>query len=372
MISKQHDQKPRNVTTNMSQSTEPKTNHGIPRACGLLVIEVENSNPNGDPDRDSDPRQRPDGLGEISPVSFKRKPRDIVDTKPSEWDELKKQVKEYLNLAPLDDADFQILERRGRDRETIELEVYSGKFIEKYWDARVFGNTFLEKGDDIKKRLAKRDPALAKDDKKLKEEAVKLEKQMRRNIKAGVVQFGMGLSIKPINIRRNSQTNKSGVEEGTEQGFAPLGYRFVPRATYTMPFFVNPAGAVVRDADGQAKVVCWKRDVELLLRLIPQAYPLNPSSIRPIVRVVLAHYLEHDNLLGSFPDLEVLRKLTPAAKQAKDPDVAELPYPPSYEAWADSDAKSFLRTHLMSNGSPRFARYRELVSGIEITPDQLK
>ena len=26
---------------------------------GLLVIEVINSNPNGDPDRESDPRQRP-------------------------------------------------------------------------------------------------------------------------------------------------------------------------------------------------------------------------------------------------------------------------------------------------------------------------
>ena len=28
------------------------------RATGLLVIEVVNSNPNGDPDREADPRQR--------------------------------------------------------------------------------------------------------------------------------------------------------------------------------------------------------------------------------------------------------------------------------------------------------------------------
>ena len=39
----------------------------IRRATGLLVIEAVNSNPNGDPDRESDPRQRPDGRGEISP-----------------------------------------------------------------------------------------------------------------------------------------------------------------------------------------------------------------------------------------------------------------------------------------------------------------
>jgi len=36
----------------------------ILRATGLLVINVKDSNPNGDPDRESDPRQRPDGKGE--------------------------------------------------------------------------------------------------------------------------------------------------------------------------------------------------------------------------------------------------------------------------------------------------------------------
>ena len=77
----------------MSLNTESKKNQGIPRACGLIVIEVENSNPNGDPDRDSDPRQRPDGLGEISPVSFKRKLRDIVEAKAQEiWPKLKERV----------------------------------------------------------------------------------------------------------------------------------------------------------------------------------------------------------------------------------------------------------------------------------------
>jgi CRISPR-associated protein Csd2 len=50
-------------------------NDNIKRSTGLLIIEVVNSNPNGDPDRESDPRQRPNGLGEISPVSFKRKLR---------------------------------------------------------------------------------------------------------------------------------------------------------------------------------------------------------------------------------------------------------------------------------------------------------
>ncbi len=48
-------------------ATLAKTENDVQRITGLLVIEVVNSNPNGDPDRDSDPRQRPDLRGEISP-----------------------------------------------------------------------------------------------------------------------------------------------------------------------------------------------------------------------------------------------------------------------------------------------------------------
>jgi CRISPR/Cas system type I-B associated protein Csh2 (Cas7 group RAMP superfamily) len=51
------------------------------RATGLLVIEVTNSNPNGNPDQESNPRLRPDERGMISPVSFKRKLRDLVEDK---------------------------------------------------------------------------------------------------------------------------------------------------------------------------------------------------------------------------------------------------------------------------------------------------
>jgi len=350
----------------MSQDTKTANNHTIPRACGLLVIEVVNSNPNGDPDRDSDPRQRPDGLGEISPVSFKRKLRDIVEQKPPEWPLLKAAVHKRLGDGLISNDQFQILERRGRVREDVERDVYEeddrfgNKFLANYWDARVFGNTFLENADTIKERLLKRDEKFKAKDKEreLKGKLDELEKKLRRNIKAGTVQFGMGLSIKPINIRRNTQTNKSGVEEGTEQGMAPLGYRFIPQATYTMPFFVNPAGA--------AQTKCRLVDIEVMLGLIPLAYPLNPSSIRPLVRVVMAHVLEHKNLLGSFPDLDVLRRLAPAAAFPKEPDKREEPFPAEHTKWDEAEAKGFLEAHVKS-----FARYRELVSGLEITPDRL-
>jgi CRISPR/Cas system type I-B associated protein Csh2 (Cas7 group RAMP superfamily) len=97
----------------------------LTRATGLLVIEVINSNPNGDPDRESDPRQRPDGRGEISPVSFKRKLRDLIENKEGPvWASLSQEL-----LLPAEE--FAILESRGRDRKKIEAEITAGSFARK-------------------------------------------------------------------------------------------------------------------------------------------------------------------------------------------------------------------------------------------------
>lgn len=251
------------------------------RATGLLVIEVVNSNPNGDPDREADPRQRPNGLGEISPVSFKRKLRDLVeDHKSPVFQSLPEKFSEHPE-------EYCILESRGRDRKAIQKEMENGgdikkfdqdaflgsKFVKKYWDARVFGNTFLEEGGN------------------------------KGYIKTGVVQIGMGISISPINIIRQTNTNKAGVQEGKNAGMAPMAYRVVEHGVYCMPFFVNPNYA--------HKSGCTVDDIELMKQLMPYAYDMNRSAIRPDVRLRHAWYIEHKNVLGSCPDYMLLEALTP-------------------------------------------------------------
>src|SRR6516165_4001815 len=117
----------------------PETEGTICKGTGLLVIEVVNSNPNGDPDKESDPRMRPDLRGEISPVSFKRKVRDLIDDKEGPvWKAVSQQFKKTLAQ-----DEYAILESRGRVREQIRQEIKDDLFLKKYWDARVFGNTFL-------------------------------------------------------------------------------------------------------------------------------------------------------------------------------------------------------------------------------------
>ena len=274
----------------------------INRATGLLVLEVVNSNPNGDPDRESDPRQRPNGQGEISPVSFKRKLRDLVEAKDQP---VFQSLKERLHL---EDGHYEILESRGRDRAAITKEMKDGEdgdfmkstFIKKYWDARVFGNTFLEGESD------------------------------KRTIKTGVVQFGMGLSIMPIEVVRHTNTNKAGVQEDKNQGMAPMAYRVVTHAVYCMPFFVNPTYA--------PKSGCTKKDIDLLKALIPYAYDHTRSAIRPDVRIRHAWYVEHADALGSCPDYRIFDALTPKAKTDNP------------ESWDDYEVPTALPADLLAKG----------------------
>ena len=269
------------------------TENKIKRATGLLVIEVINSNPNGDPDRESDPRQRPDAKGEISPVSFKRKLRDLVEDKQGDvWRVLSEQLR-------LKSDEFAILESRGRNRTTIKGELTNGLFQKKYWDGRVFGNTFLE------------------------------EEMDKGTIKTGVVQMGLGVSIAPIDIERHTNTNKAGVEEGKTAGMAPMAYRFVQHGVYCMPFFVNPSMA--------HKSGCTAQDIEFMKKLIPHAYAHTRSHSRPFVEIRHAWYCEHNNPLGSCSDFALIDALKPKKKgDANKPSAS----------WDDYDAPNGLPTEL--------------------------
>ena len=78
-----------------------------------------------------------DGRGEISPVSFKRKIRNLIEDKSTE---LWKDIAAEMNLS---EAAFGILESKDTKRSEIK-EMTQEEFLSRYWDARVFGSTFLD------------------------------------------------------------------------------------------------------------------------------------------------------------------------------------------------------------------------------------
>ena len=253
----------------------------INRGTGLIVVDVVNSNPNGDPDGESEPRTfEADGRGLISPVSFKRKLRDLM-----EIDDGDVRQGALAALGKTGNRSFGILESRGRNRKAISA-MSLDEFRDAYWDGRVFGNTFVE------------------------------EKDKGRFINTGVVQIGPGVSVAPVDIVRLTLTNKAGVEGNKDRGMAPLGFRVVRHGLYTIPFFVNPSAA--------HKSGCDSQDIDILRFLIPYAYAHTASGIRPEVHIVHAWYAEHRNPLGSCPDPLILAALKPKRKAGFDPETASL------------------------------------------------
>ncbi len=281
----------------------------IPRATGLLVIAVENSNPNGDPDQESDPRRRShDNRGMITGVSFKRKLRDLVLRKDElVWPKIAADIGIMNQNGSWikDNLEFDILESRDTNRTDVNqlLNNQFDAFKQKFWDARVFGNTFLEEG-------------------------------VSDTIRSGVAQFGLAISVSPIRVHRLTKTKLAPAqsaregEQGPSRGMAPLAHRVVEHGVYGMPFFVNPTGA-----QGKRGTGCTPLDIGLLLKLIRYAYPHTKSDIRPLVEIRHAWYAEHEDDLGSFSEFEFIEKLTPRRKieDREKPSVSGIPLNDQYD-----------------------------------------
>ena len=280
------------------------TNHtDVKRYTGLVIIESVNSNPNGDPNEEGSPRRGEDGKGVISPVSFKRKIRDMIaDKEGIVWRTLQAE----MGLA---EDQFKILEVPDRDRKVIKKEVADGVFKDRYWDARVFGSTFLEKGAEY--------------------------------IRTGVAQFGVGVSLGQIEIVDYTYTVKSSVQEGRERGLAPGALKVVGHGVYVMPFTVNPSVA--------HKSGCTQKDVDLLFRVLPYTYSNTVSQTRTQVYIRHIWVIEHKSALGSCGDPLFYDAMTPMRK-GDDPRAESV-------SWDDYDVPTKLPDELMG----KVAGFRDLV-----------
>ena len=207
--------------------------------------------------------------------------------------------------------------------------IEDGSFDNRNWDR--LGNTFLESREKTEKELGLKKGDLA-DDRWAK---------LRRNIKSDL-QFGMGISLRPVEIRRHTETNKAGVE-GRRQRHGPARLPLRCACDLYHAFLRQPALRALLKMPPRRSGV----DAGTYPRCLP-AHRFEGAALR---RGRMAHYLEHVDALGSFPDLTVLEALKQRAESS---------------TWSAEDAKAFLKER-----APGFARYRELVSGLEVTPNQL-
>lgn len=129
------------------------------------------------------------------------------------------------------------------------------------------------------------------------------ERKSNSHLATGVVQFGSGVSLAPVEVYLATETNQSGVQADKDRGMAPLGHKVVNHGVYILPFYINSLQA--------AKTNCTAEDIDVLKAVLPYAYALNLSKCRHSVYLRHVWWVEHKTPLGTCPDHEIIDALTP-------------------------------------------------------------
>lgn len=148
----------------------------------VVLYDVTNSNPNGNPDAGNQPRMHDDGRGYITDVCIKRKIR---------------------NAAEVDGQNIFV-----SSGENIAEKLKQPNLAESYWDVRMFGAVVTEKGS-----------------------------KQNRSIR-GAAQMGFATSINPIDVEQVCITSSVGRKEDQTQ---TMGNKWIVRhAVYRQEIYINP------------------------------------------------------------------------------------------------------------------------------------
>lgn len=273
----------------------------------VVLFDVENGNPNGDPDAGNMPRVDPEtGLGLVTDVCLKRK------------------IRNYVEAAKEDQPGYQIYVR-----ETVPLEVNDKKALE-YLGV-----------EDVKKIDKKKDPEA---DRKIRDfmcsnfyDIRTFGAVMTTFVKGalscgqvrGPVQLGFAHSIDPImpqeiTITRVAITTTKRQEEGrsTEMGRKYI----VPYGLYRVEGYVS--ANLARKSTGFSE-----EDLQLLWQAIINMFENDHSAARGNMAVRELIVFKHDSELGNAPSYKLFERVK---VEKKDPRTAPRSYH-DYQVTVDTE-----------------------------------
>lgn len=273
----------------------------------VVLFDVENGNPNGDPDAGNMPRVDPEtGLGLVTDVCLKRK------------------IRNYVEAAKEDQLGYQIYVR-----ETVPLEVNDKKALE-YLGV-----------EDVKKIDKKKDPEA---DRKIRDfmcsnfyDIRTFGAVMTTFVKGalscgqvrGPVQLGFAHSIDPImpqeiTITRVAITTTKRQEEGrsTEMGRKYI----VPYGLYRVEGYVS--ANLARKSTGFSE-----EDLQLLWQAIINMFENDHSAARGNMAVRELIVFKHDSELGNAPSYKLFERVK---VEKKDPRKALRSYH-DYQVTVDTE-----------------------------------
>lgn len=264
----------------------------------IMLFDVENGNPNGDPDAGNTPRiDAESGYGFVTDVCLKRKIRNYVelvkDTEPG--CNILIKADKSLNTKFAEAYDAANLKKGQKGKNPDDVQIARSYMCKNYFDVRAFG-AVMSTGDN---------PC---------------------GIVRGPVQINFARSISPVNIQdititRQARTTDDRMETGaTEMGKKSI----VPYALYRAEGYVSAALAnKVTDLS--------EEDLELLWTAIINMFEEDHSAARGKMCMRKLIVFKHDNILGNCPSHILFDKVK----------VEETAYPPrkfdDYKITVDAD-----------------------------------
>lgn len=259
----------------------------------VVLFEVENGNPNGDPDAGNMPRIDPEtGLGLVTDVCLKRKIRNYVETAKEDEAGYRIYIKENVPLNRSDSEAFAHLgvdektikeKKKGNENLDVELRDY---MCREFFDIRTFGavmTTFVKNTLNCG--------------------------QVR-----GPVQFGFAKSVdavvpQEVTITRVAITT----EEDAGRKNTEMGRKYIiPYGLYRVEGYVS--------ANLARKVTGFTEDdLQLLWQAIMNMFELDRSAARGNMAVRKLVVFKHESELGNAPAFSLFNKLKVERKDVSKP-----------------------------------------------------
>lgn len=252
----------------------------------VMLFDVENGNPNGDPDAGNAPRVDPEtGCGYITDVCLKRKIRNFVELYKEGEEGYNILIKpdRYLNAKFTEAYEKQGLQTKNKGKNTDDMRKARDFMCENYFDVRAFG-AVMSTGED---------PC---------------------GIVRGPVQINFARSLDPINIQDVSITRQARTTEArTETGETEMGRKsMIPYALYRAEGYVSAALA-------NKVTKLSEEDIELLWTAIENMFENDHSAARGKMCMRKLYIFKHSNVLGNCPSHILFDKIHVDLKCKEEP-----------------------------------------------------
>ncbi|MBI5947245.1 MAG: type I-C CRISPR-associated protein Cas7/Csd2 [Chloroflexi bacterium] len=264
--------------------TNPIVNDPARRHDFVLLFDVTDGNPNGDPDAGNLPRVDPETMqGLVTDVAIKRKVRDYVDLARGSEQHFKIYVQHEAFLA---DNRARVFAERSGGKKTSPADGRAW-MCDEFFDVRMFG-------------------------------AVMSMKENNAGQVRGPVQITFARSIDPIipldlsivGPAQNAKEVRKDADEGEPATFGTMGRKsLVPYALYRAHGFFNPHFAKQTGVS--------EEDLTLLWRALQDTWDTDRSAARGLMACRGLYVFTHDSSLGNAP-AHKLFELIQAPKSAVD------------------------------------------------------